>query len=90
LLFAIVQTYASLARLYEKYPSVDMLTHFLGGLALGALVKDFVLAVSIILIWEALEIVLIKPGKPTYRETLENKIRDGIITLVGWAIVAVL
>jgi hypothetical protein len=89
LVFAIVHLTAVIMEWYNTYPDVDVITHFLGGMALGILVKNVALAVALILLWEVIEIVLSRPWKKEFNETLPNKVRDVIIGFAGWAIVVV-
>ena len=89
LIFVIAHLTAVIMKWYETYPDVDVITHFLGGMALGVLVKDVTIAIFVIIVWEIIEIILSRPGIPTFNEKLPNKVRDGIIGFAGWAIVVV-
>ena len=71
---------------YYKYASVDVLTHFLGGLTLGAFLKDHTIAVGLIFLWELLEAVLSRPEKLKFKESAWNKARDVLSSLLGYLI----
>ena len=71
---------------YQKRPSVDTITHFLGGLFLSAWVKDWLVALALILCWEFLEMLLVNKRWRAFRETPINKVRDVLFGLLGYFI----
>ena len=71
---------------YYKKPSVDTITHFLGGLALSAWIKDWGIAIALIVGWEFLEMLLVSKHWNAFREKPLNKVRDVLIGLLGFVI----
>ncbi len=85
-IFLLVHGIASWQKWYYKKPEIDMLTHFLGGLALSAFLKDLQTALALIVAWEILEVLLIKEGKKAFREKPLNKLRDVAIGMIGYIV----
>ena len=85
-IFLLAHGLASWKKWYYSRPSIDTITHFLGGLALSAWVKDWWIAIAIIFGWEFLEIVLVSRHWQAFRETPMNKIRDVLMGLLGFFI----
>ncbi len=82
--FLVVHGLASWKKWYYSRPEIDMLTHFLGGLALGAFVKDWSVGFALIIAWEALEVLLIRENRRAFREHPLNKARDVLIGSLGF------
>jgi len=85
-LFLAAHIIASWKKWYDKRPVVDTITHFLGGLVLGAFLKDWMVAVAIIVGWEIFEMLLVSKHWRSFRETPLNKIRDVLFGLLGFII----
>jgi hypothetical protein len=85
-IFLLVHGIASWRKWYYKKPEIDMLTHFLGGLALSAFLKDMQIAFALIVAWEILEVLLIKEGKKAFREKPLNKLRDVAMGMIGYIV----
>ena len=85
-IFLLVHGIASWRKWYYKKPEIDMLTHFLGGLALSAFLKDLHTAFALIVAWEILETLLIKENKKAFREKPLNKLRDVAIGMIGYVV----
>jgi hypothetical protein len=71
---------------YHKKPSVDTITHFLGGLAVSAWIKDWSIAIALIIGWEFLEMMLVSKHWRAFRESPLNKARDVLMGLFGYFI----
>ena len=71
---------------YHRKPSVDTITHFLGGLAVSAFIKDWTVAFALIIGWEVLEMLLVSEHWKAFRETPLNKARDILMGLFGYFI----
>jgi len=71
---------------YYSRPTIDTITHFLGGLTLGAFVTDWATAIGLIIGWEVLEMLLVNKRWHAFRETPLNKARDILIGLLGFVI----
>jgi len=61
-----------------------MITHFLGGLVLGAFVKDWQIAIALIVGWEVLETLLITGHRRAFRENPLNKLSDLFFGIMGY------
>jgi len=85
-LFLAAHGIASWKKWYYKKPSVDTITHFLGGMMVGAWVGDWTVAIALILGWEFLEMVLIRERRQAFRESPINKARDVLVGLLGYLI----
>ena len=85
-IFLIAHGIAAWKKWYYKRPSVDTITHFLGGLALSAWIKDWSVALALILGWEFLEMLLVSKNWRAFREKPLNKIRDVLMGLLGYFI----
>jgi len=86
--FLIVHFASDYFKLYQKTTYIDIVTHFFGGLALGFFVKDLVLAIVLLLAWEALEVLLIRKNSEKFKETWQNKVRDLFAGLAGWLLMS--
>jgi len=84
--FLLAHGIASWKKWYNSRPSIDTITHFLGGLALSAWVKDWSIAFALIVGWEFFEMLLINKHWRAFRETPLNKIRDVLMGLLGYLI----
>lgn len=71
---------------YQNFPYVDIVTHFFGGLILGLFVKELVLAIGLIFLWELLEALMVKEFRDKFKESPMNKLRDVLVGLVGYLI----
>jgi uncharacterized membrane protein AbrB (regulator of aidB expression) len=71
---------------YYSKPDIDMITHFLGGLAVSAFIKDLGVAIALILCWELLEMALVNKRWKAFREKPLNKARDFVFGLLGFLI----
>jgi len=85
-IFLAVHLVAHVKGWYYTRPSIDTITHFLGGLALSAFVKDWATAIALIVGWEILEMLLVNKRWHAFRETPLNKARDILIGLLGFVI----
>lgn len=83
-LFLLVHGTATWRRLYYKYERIDMITHLLGGLALGAFIKDLEIGFAIIFGWEILEMALVRENRAAFRENPWNKASDLFFSAVGY------
>jgi hypothetical protein len=83
-IFIIVQAMAHWRRWYYRYQRIDMLTHFLGGLVVGAFLKDFEIAIALIFAWEAVETLLVRENREAFRENPLNKISDLFFGFLGF------
>lgn len=70
---------------YYDYERVDMLTHFLGGLALGAFLKDYEIAIALFVGWEFFEMLLVRESRDSFKEDPLNKISDVFFGVIGFA-----
>lgn len=86
IIFLAAHGLATWKKWYYRKPSVDTITHFLGGLAVSAWIKDWTVAIALILGWEFLEAVLVSKNWKAFRETPLNKVRDVLIGLLGYFI----
>jgi len=77
---------ASWKKWYYKRPEIDMITHFFGGLAVGAFIKDWAIAIALIIGWEFLEMLLISSRWKAFRETPLNRVRDVLCGFLGYFI----
>lgn len=84
--FLAVHCIASWKKWYYKRPEIDTITHFLGGLAVGAFIKDWAIAMALIIGWEFLEMLLVSRHWKAFRETPWNKVRDFLLGVLGFAI----
>lgn len=84
--FLAVHVLAHVKGWYYSRPSIDTITHFLGGLALSAFVKDWTVAIALIIGWEVLEMLLVNKRWHAFRETPLNKARDILMGLLGFII----
>ncbi len=84
-IFLVAHSIAAWKKWYYKKPSVDTITHLLGGLALSAWVKDWAVAIAIIIGWEFLEMALVSKHWHAFREKPLNKVRDVLMGLLGFA-----
>ena len=84
--FLIAHFAAFYKKWYYKRPQIDTITHFLGGLAVGAFVKDWGVAIALIVGWELLEILMVSKYWNAFRETPLNKVQDGLFGLLGFFI----
>ena len=82
--FLIVHFTAHFKGWYYSKPQIDMLTHLLGGLVLGAFVKDAVFAITLIIAWELMEMLLVREKRETFKEKPLNKISDLLFGIVGY------
>ncbi len=82
--FLFVQGLAHRGRWYYRYQRIDMLTHFLGGLVVGAFLKDFEIAIVLIVAWEILEMLLVRENREAFRERPLNKISDLFFGILGY------
>jgi hypothetical protein len=82
--FLFVQGLAHWRKWYYRYQRIDMLTHFLGGLALGAFLKDFEAAIALIVAWEFLEMLLVRENRKAFREKPLNKASDLFLGVLGY------
>jgi len=71
---------------YQNFPYVDIVTHFLGGLILGMFVKELVLGLGLVFLWELFEALLVKESRDKFKESPMNKLRDVLIGLAGFLI----
>lgn len=85
-IFLTVHLFASERGWYYKHTSVDVITHFLGGLTLGAFLKELPIAFGLIFLWELLEAALSKPDKLRFKESPLNKARDILSSTLGYLI----
>ncbi len=85
-IFLLAHGIAAWKKWYYSKPSVDTITHFLGGLAVGAFIKDWSVAIALILGWEFLEMLLVSKNWKEFREKPLNKVRDVLIGLLGYFI----
>ncbi len=83
-IFLAAHLLASWRKWYYSRPSVDKITHFLGGLALGAWVPDWTVAIALILGWEFFEMMLVNKKWKAFRESPINKITDVLFGLLGF------
>ncbi|MDP6670506.1 MAG: hypothetical protein QGI60_01680 [archaeon] len=83
--FLIVHGVAHFKGWYYTPERVDMLTHFLGGLALGGFLKDYEIAVPIIFGWEFFEMLLVRESRAAFKENPFNKISDLFFGILGFA-----
>ncbi|MBI5553825.1 MAG: hypothetical protein HY917_03735 [Candidatus Diapherotrites archaeon] len=90
IVFIVLQVLANHFKWYQKHKDFDVGMHFLGGLALAYFISDWVQALFLILLWEAVEIALIRKQSAQFRETWKNKVQDIIVGfagfLIGWRI----
>jgi len=86
IIFLAVHLVANWKKWYYTRQGIDMITHFLGGLVLGAFIRDSAVAVALILGWEFLEMALVSKHWHAFRETPANKIRDVLLGLLGYVI----
>ncbi len=84
LIFLIVHIVAHYKNWYYKYERIDMLTHFLGGLALGAFIKSYEVSIALIIAWEAMEHLLITEKRQAFREDPLNKLSDLFFGILGF------
>ena len=84
-IFLIVHLTAHWKKWYYTEPRIDMVTHLLGGLALGAFLKDFEVAIALIIGWEIFETLLIKENRQAFRENPLNKVSDLFFGIIGFA-----
>ena len=82
--FLAVHAAAYLRGWYYSKPEIDMITHFLGGLAVSAFVKDWGIAIALIIGWDIFEMLLVNKRWKAFRESPANKIRDIAIGLLGY------
>ena len=85
-IFLGVHFIASYKKWYYSRPDIDTISHFLGGLTLGAFIQDMGIAIALILIWEFIEMALVNRRWRAFRETPLNKIRDVLLGLLGYVI----
>jgi len=85
-IFLATHAISSWKKWYYKRPQIDMITHFLGGLAVGAFIKDWAIAIALIFAWEFLEMLIVSRHWRAFRETPWNKIRDVLFGLLGYFI----
>jgi len=85
-IFLVAHGIASWKKWYDKKPSVDTITHFLGGLAVSAFIKDWAVAIALIVGWEFLEMLLVSKHWRAFRESPINKVRDVLMGLLGYFI----
>ncbi len=85
-IFLLAHGIAAWRKWYYSKPSVDTITHFLGGLAVGAFIKDWSVAIALILGWEFLEMLLVSKNWKAFREKPLNKVRDVLMGLLGYFI----
>ncbi len=83
-LFIIVHSVAHTKGWYYRFPRVDMLTHFIGGLVVGAFIKDFEIAIALIVVWEFIEMVLVSQRSSQFKEDPLNKLSDVFFGFVGF------
>ena len=69
---------------YQHYRYFDIVTHFLGGLALSAFIKIAAIALFLMVIWEIIEMLLVVKGKKNFKETFPNKLRDLLLGSAGY------
>jgi hypothetical protein len=60
-----------------------MITHFLGGGVLGSFLGDFAIVFFLLVIWEIIEINLIRKDSENFREEWPNKLRDLLMGTLG-------
>jgi len=82
--FLVVHGFASWKKLYYTKPNIDMITHFLGGLAVSAFIKDWYIAIALIIGWDILEMLLVNKRWKMFRESPMNKARDIAIGTLGF------
>ena len=83
-IFLIIHGTAHWQKWYYKYPRIDMITHFFGGLALGAFIKDWQIALALIIAWELLEMLLVKENREAFKERPLNKLSDLFFGIIGF------
>ncbi len=86
--FLVVHFTSDYFKLYQKTTYIDIVTHFIGGLALGFFIKDFTFAFVLLIAWEALEVLLIRRGSEKFKETWQNKVRDLFAGFAGWLLMS--
>ncbi|MBN2067081.1 MAG: hypothetical protein JW744_01290 [Candidatus Diapherotrites archaeon] len=85
-IFLVVHGLASWRKWYFTRPEIDTITHFFGGLAVSAFIKDWITAIALIVGWEVLEAVLVRKNRANFREKPLNKLRDVLFGLLGYFI----
>jgi len=83
-IFLAAHALASWKKWYYKKPEIDTITHILGGLVLGAFIKDWTVGFALIIAWEAMEVLLIRENRRAFREAPLNKARDIIVGAIGF------
>ena len=71
---------------YYTHARIDMLTHLLGGLTLGAFLKDIEVSVLLIFSWELIEMILVRKERTAFKENPLNKLSDLFFGLLGFII----
>ncbi len=84
--FLITHFTAFYKKWYYTRPQIDTITHFLGGLAVGAFIKDWSIAIALIIVWEFLEMLMVSKYWRAFRETPFNKVQDALFGLLGFFI----
>jgi len=82
--FLLAHGFASWKKWYYTKPEIDMITHFLGGLAVSAFIKDWYIAIALIIGWDILEMLLVNKRWKMFRESPMNKARDIAIGTLGF------
>ena len=85
-IFLITHFTAFYKKWYYTRPHIDTITHFLGGLTVGAFIKDWSIAIALIIAWEFLEMLMISKYWRAFRETPINKIQDVLGGFLGFFI----
>ena len=85
-IFLITHFTAFYKKWYYTNPHIDTITHFLGGLAVGAFIKDWAIAIALIIAWEFLEMLMVSKYWLAFRETPINKVQDVLFGLLGFFI----
>lgn len=82
--FLTVHSIAHFKGWYKTKPNIDMVTHFLGGFALGGLLKSWEIAIILFLGWEVIEMLVASGSRGTWKESTLNKVSDLFFGILGF------